>query len=197
MPIAVPAAAGVPGATRPRGLLASALALALALPGGAAPAQSHDADLARAVQATFLYKFAAFVEWPEAAFAAPESPLRICVEGDAVMGELARRGALGQRVGARRLEVAVEPPTEAGCHALYLGAGVARQRRARLEAARGEPVLTFTDEVQGVEPDAERGIVHFVLLDGRVRFEIDQRLAEEAGLRISPSVLELAVRVRR
>jgi hypothetical protein len=40
-------------------------------------------------------------------------------------------------------------------------------------------------------------MVHFVIRDGRVRFDIDARLARQSGLSISPKLLELAVRVTK
>jgi hypothetical protein len=158
--------------------------------------RGQESELARAVKATFLYKFAPFVEWPAAAFGSPADPLRICVAGDEEIVGLVRRGAAGQRVGDR--EMVVESRRELAprdhCHILYLGGEGGEVSLRHLESARGLPVLTVTDERT---EDGARGIVHFVIRDGRVRFEIDTRLAEEAGLHISPSVLELALRVTR
>ncbi len=61
-----------------------------------------------------------------------------------------------------------------------------------LAAVRGDPVLTFTDSA--LTP-WDKGIVHFVILDARVRFEIDARQAATNGIMISSKVLSLAVSV--
>ena len=53
-------------------------------------------------------------------------------------------------------------------------------------------MLTVTDAA--VSRD-EKGIVHFVIHDDRVRFEIDDRAAAENGLMISSKVLSLALSV--
>lgn len=60
-------------------------------------------------------------------------------------------------------------------------------------ALQGAPVLTVTDAPQG---DATGGVINFVLIDGRVRFDIDQRAAQDNHLVISSKLLGLAVRVR-
>jgi hypothetical protein len=62
-----------------------------------------------------------------------------------------------------------------------------------LAAVRGMPILTITDAAR--DADA-KGIIHFVIRDNRVRFEIDDRTAAESGLSISSKVLSLAVAVR-
>ena len=56
---------------------------------------------------------------------------------------------------------------------------------------RGAPVLTVTDDAG--DP-AARGMIDFVLRDGRVRFRIDPRAAERSGLVISSKLLSLAVK---
>jgi hypothetical protein len=61
-----------------------------------------------------------------------------------------------------------------------------------LAALNRKPVLTVTDSASG----GGRGIIHFSIVDGRVRFFIDQASAEQRGLGISSRLLALAVGVR-
>ena len=66
--------------------------------------------------------------------------------------------------------------------------------RARvLDAARGSPVLTITD-VPAVS--RTKGIINLIVVDNRVRFEIDLQSAAENGLNISSKLLDLAASVR-
>ena len=58
-----------------------------------------------------------------------------------------------------------------------------------LAVVRGRPVLTITD--QQTEPDAI-GIINFVLLDGKVRFQINRADASRSGLTISSKLLSIA-----
>jgi hypothetical protein len=76
------------------------------------------------------------------------------------------------------------------CQIAYVGGS----RAAAILAAIGrEPVLTVTDSDTG----GQRGIIHFVLLGGRVRFFIDQSAAAQRGLSISSRLLALAVGVKQ
>jgi hypothetical protein len=176
------------------GLAVVAACLVLLLPCVAAWGQSG--SLEYAVKATYLYKFAAFVDWPSTAFASPTSPINVCVALYDPFGGLLDQAAAGQRVGERPIVVrrlaAVEP--RSGCHILYLGAGAGVEAVAEaLVAARGTPVLTVTD---GERDPRAAGIVNFVIENNRVRFEIDDRAAAENGLTISSKLLSLAVFVR-
>lgn len=180
---------------RRRGLLATAVAAA-SLAAAAlccAGAAAQEPTLEYAVKATYLYKFAPFVEWPGGAAA---GPLELCVVGDDPFGGLLDRAVADQAVGGRRIAVRrLELARSAeGCEILYLAGSPAQSVAEALRALRGEPALTVTDAA--ADP-ASKGVIHFVVVDNRVRFEIDAEAAAASGLRISSKLLELAVTVRR
>lgn len=134
-----------------------------------------------AVKATYLYKLASFVDWPESAFDSPTSAIAICVVGDDPFGGTLDQAVAGQTVGGRPIAVrrldAIGP--QSGCHVAYSAQG-------GLSAVRGSPVLTVTDR------SSNGGIVNFVLSENRVRFEINSQAAAQNGLTISSKVLNLA-----
>lgn len=172
--------------------LLALLALALAAPMGAALAESG--SLEYAVKATYLYKFAPFVDWPPAAFPSSESPVNICVLGNDPFGGVLDRAVAGQRIDGRSIDVVriahVGGPT--ACHVMYV-AGQDGEAAQALAAVRGAPVLTVTDSASD---SAAKGIINFVVQDNRVRFEIDDSEAARNGLIISSKLLNLALAVR-
>jgi len=149
--------------------------------------------LETAVKATDLYKFAAFVEWPPSAFAGPAEPAVLCVAGDDPFGPLLDQAVRGQRIGDRPIVVMRLDRVERGAACTILFAAPSRRQppAEALDRVRGQPVLTVTDEAG--DP-AARGMIDFVLRDGRVRFRIDPRAAERSGLVISSKLLSLAVK---
>ena len=157
---------------------------------GAASAQTA---LEIAVKATDLYKFAAFVEWPASAFAGPAEPAVLCVAGDDPFGPVLDQAVRGQRIGDRPIVVVRLDRVERGAPCTILFAAPSRRQPPAdaLDRVRGQPVLTVTDEA--ADPNA-RGMIDFVLRDGRVRFRIDPRAAERGGLSISSKLLSLAVK---
>lgn len=174
-----------------RGLLAG-LAVAALLRPDAALSQTQAIEYA--VKATYLYKFAPFVQWPDTALASLGS-FDICVVGhdpfgaildEAVHGQEAR----GQPIAVRRLSAI---STANDCRIVFAGGSPAQSVSEILRAVAGQPVLTVTDSALS---RTEKGIVHFVIHDDRVRFEIDDQAASENGLLISSKVLSLALSVR-
>ena len=155
------------------------------------PARADD-SLEIAVKATYLYKFAPFVTWPSEAFDSPTSPLVICVVGRDPFGPVLDRAVAGQAVAGRRVAVRRLGMVRGrdGCHIVYVGTGGQSAAQA-LQAVRGQPVLTVTDN------SSARGVFDFVIVDNRVRFRIDERPAVAGGLQISSKLLSLAVGVSR
>ena len=176
--------------TRGRGPILALVALLWSLPLQvlAAP-QPTQTSLEYSVKANYLVRFAAFVDGPAQAFASRQSPVILCVAGrDPFNGALAR-AARGQTAHGRALTVRRPGTAEeaAGCHILYVGRGgdgmVPEGRRA---------VLVVTDAA--LSP--ERGMIHFVIDDNRVRFHIDLQAASRSRLSISSRLLNLALSVR-
>lgn len=179
--------------TRRRWLQAVAAWL-IALPAMPVAAQTNPLELA--VKATYLHKFGPFIGWPQTVFDGPDSPIVLCVVGDDPFGAILDEAVAGQRISERPVALRRLPRAErqSGCHIAYMAGSAAQPTSAALNALRGTPVLTFTDEARR---DTAKGIIHFVVRDDRVRFEIDEYAAAENGITISSKVLDLAVSVRR
>jgi hypothetical protein len=173
------------------GARAAAIALALALCGLAGSARAD--GLETAIKATYLYKFAPFVEWPDSAFAGPTGPFVLCVVGDDPFGAVLDRAVKGLRVGDRPLVVRRMDTVQrnAGCQIAYLGGSPAQSVADGVKALKGAPVLTVADG-----PGAG-AMIDFELRDQRVRFDIDDAAAADAGLNISSKLLSLAIEVQR
>jgi hypothetical protein len=184
----------MPQSAPPSGVLprVARVACACLLVLAAAGARAQGASVEYAVKATYLYKFAPFVEWPPEALRATD-PLVICIVGRDGVADLAEEAVQGQALAGHPIRIVrlQRNAADAQCNILYVavrGAAAA----AILDSVHGRPVLTVTDAEQ--EPRA-RGIVNFVVVDNRVRFEIDQRAASENHLVISSKLLSLAILV--
>ena len=172
--------------------------LALVLCAWPAVAVAQDVSLEYRVKAAYLYKVAPFVAWPSSSLGGPGAPLTICVQGADPFGPELDHAVAGQSVDGhpfvvRRMETV---GSDTGCHILFAGGSRRQSVADALHVVRGTNVLTVTD---GDKPEAQRGIVHFVIAEGRVRFDIDAQAARENGLGISAKLLGLAhaVRMRR
>jgi hypothetical protein len=156
---------------------------AMAEPGAAA----SEADL----KAAMLFNFTKFMEWSGPKGDA-KAPLVIGVAGDdpvrQALGELVRdRGATGG--GNRPLQLRrVDQGEEAdGCHLLG-----ARKRQTELLNATKRGVVTIGDSAGFTKGG---GTIGFIVVENKLRFEVNLASANQAGVTISSRLLRLASEV--
>lgn len=144
------------------------------------------------VKAAFLYKFASFVEWPEAT---RHGPLGICVIGQDLFGGALERVAEGKTIGGREFVVRRFKTWQAGapCHILFVGASEKQRLRTLLGQVQHETVLTVGD-VPGFCENG--GAINFAVVDSRVKLEINLDATGKSGLLVSSKLLSLARIVR-
>ena len=170
-----------------------AVLLLIAGVAGAVPARAEISE--SAVKAAFLPRFARYVSWPPAAMPAPGQPFTLCVIGGDPFGRALDDAAAGQTVDGHGVAVRRLPSASGaeGCSIAFVR-GVGGQSTAQMLTAIGDrPILTVTDARAG----GQRGIIHFAIVDGRVRFFIDEAMAARRGLTISSRLLALAVGVKQ
>jgi hypothetical protein len=172
--------------------LAGAVACVLAQ--AVAPAARAQAAAEYSVKAAYLYKFAPFIEWPPQALAAG-APLQVCIVGPDPFGRVLDTAALGQVVGDHKVEIRRLARVEGrpSCNVMYVRKSAGQSVADALAAVHGAPILTVTDAADG---DGARGILHLVVANKRVRFEVDPVAAAQNGLSISSKLLDLAITVR-
>ena len=164
--------------------------MALALP---APAAAQPSEVA--VKAAFIPKFARYVQWPAAALPAPRQSFHLCVIGRDPFGSLLDRAAASEQIEGRSILVRRHATADgaAGCHLAFVRGATPQDTARLLLALRNQPVLTITDSRAG----PQRGMIHFTVSGGRVRFFIDEAEAATRGLSISSRLLALALGVRQ
>jgi hypothetical protein len=172
-------------------VLAAAASLTLA----ASPARAQASE--ESVKAAFLPKFVRYVEMPPAARPAAGQPFYLCVIGRDSLGALLDRAASSETIDGHPLAVRRFPsaanPAIAGCHVAFVAGQAAGETGQMLGTLHRRPVLTITDARWG----RSRGMIHFAVAGGRVRFHIDNHAAQASGLAISSRLLALAIDVRQ
>lgn len=193
-----------------RGAIMVATALAVyAVCADAAHARAIDPDRVAKVKAAYLFNFLQFAEWPESAFAGPESPIVVCFVGDAVSYDqfvalVSDERIRGRAVQVRRTRYPLPPsplePVSPGrielfrselrqAHMMFV-AGTEHSRLAFiLDAVRPSPTLTVSD-IGGFAESG--GMLELVLEEGRIIFEANPGAIESSQVRVSSKVLRLA-----
>jgi hypothetical protein len=168
----------------------AALALAAA-PSVAVPAQEASEQ---ALKVAFIYNFAKFTTWPDSVFADPQAPVTLCVVGKHDFGD-AFESVQGKSVGGRTVIVKYlsSYKSDDQCQVVYV-APSEKSRLAKIVTTGKEThALTVSDIEDFVDSG---GIISMVRgRDDRIGFEINARVAEESGLRLSSKLLILAKRL--
>jgi hypothetical protein len=147
------------------------------------------------VKAVFIYKFAAYVEWPASAFVDPESPIVIGVAGADAIAQDLEQAVVGRKIGGRSLRVrrlAREEAASDCCQILFIGGSERGQMADLLAGAQGRPVLTVTDSGTG---HPKGSIINFLVAEDRVRFDISREAADRNGLQLRSQLLTVARQV--
>lgn len=171
-------------------LRAAAAAIATVVLGMAVDLRAVGDDLAAKVKAAYIYNFLTFVEWEEAGTGSTLPPIKICVlSDDAVLAQL--KGLSHKEVRGRSLQVVgVSKVSDVlGCHLLVVGGSEAAQLPALFRHLVGANTLTVSDIPQF---SRRGGVIGFVTEAGRVKIEINQRMASQARVKISAKLLEVA-----
>jgi hypothetical protein len=163
---------------------------------GAGVRAAELAEVETQVKAAYLYKFASYVEWPERTFANAGSPLQIGVVGaDALADELAQlavgRTTNGRPVIVRKLR---GEDSISGLNVLFVGRSTPRRLTEIVAAAKGQSMLLVTETDEAL---AVGSMINFVVVDGKVRFEVAPRAAGQNNLSISARLLQAAYKVTR
>lgn len=148
------------------------------------------------VKAAYLYKFANYAEWPDDAFRGPVDPIVIGVFGsDELVAELKRltQGKIvkGRGFVVRPLLASADP---GDVHILFIG-NTDRSVAARwLSVVGNRHALTVSDSRRVF---ASGTMVNLVVVNDRVRFEVDLRAVQRSRLRLSALMLTAAHRVQK
>ena len=149
----------------------------------AVPASSPEYE----VKAAFLYKFGNFVDIPASA----GEPFVVTILGDDPFGDALDATVRDKSIGERRIQVRRTRNVQeaAASDIVFVSASEKPRMREILDALRHAQTLTVGD-IDGFA--AAGGMIGFVLDQNRVRFEINPRAAEQAGIRINAKLLALA-----
>lgn len=164
------------------------VAIALMLAPASARAEISDT----AVKAAFIPKFARYVTWPPSAPARTNAQILLCIIGDDPFGGMLVQSASGQEVDGRPFAVR-HLSSAAGASDCAIAFVDGANSGQTLAALGRQPVLTVTDS----RSSTQHGIIHFAIVDGRVRFYIDNAQALARGLTISSRLLALAIGVNQ
>lgn len=177
-----------------RRLLSILLPCLLLVAAQALAADGSAADIENQVKASYLYKFATYVDWPGGDSVAPGAPITIGVIGADSLGEELKKLSVKYAVKNRPVQVRMlkAGATLDGLQMLFVGQRADTRAQPMFDSVSGQAVLTITESAGML---AAGSIINLVLVDDRVRFEVSLSHAKANGLKISSRLLDVAYKI--
>lgn len=151
------------------------------------------------LKAVYLYNFLHFVKWPKKADPAdgPEH-LIIGVVGISPFGDsLADIKSSLPEAKQEEISILSYGPYRPGmdlsrCHLLFVSASEQKNFAAIVAGLQGKSVLTVADHETFL---AAGGMINLINYQGKVRWEINRTPVQQAGLRLSAKLMDIAVNI--
>jgi hypothetical protein len=152
---------------------------------------SEDGELEYRVKAAFLLNFTKFVTWPDNPSGNADKSIIVCVLGKNPFGT-ALDSIQGKEVSGRPIKIIYEtdPKSLPYCHVIFISANLGYSATEILQKLSGQPVLTV-GESKGFAKSG--GMIDFIKVDSKIRFEINPSAVEAASLKMSSQLLKLAI----
>jgi hypothetical protein len=145
-----------------------------------------------ALKAAYVVHFLNLIRWESRG-----PSLEFCLVGKSDAGDRMRTMLRDKRVHGQSVRVrAIARNDERGqrCDALYIPESAAAYASAVLKRYESTATVTISDVADFT---SDGGIIGFVVVEDRLRFDINERVAARKQLKVSAKLLELARRVIR
>jgi hypothetical protein len=143
------------------------------------------------LEATFLYKFLQYVDWPSKAFPKTDSPYIIGILGNDPVTAALDETVAGEQFKGRKIEAKhfTNLSQVSRCNVLFVTSTESARLPAILDKLKGRSILTVSDSADFAQ---RGGMIGFFDQDRRIRFQINNEAAQAVGLSISSKLLQLA-----
>lgn len=149
-------------------------------------AQGNEYD----VKAMFILNFIKYVEWPKE----NSKEIRVAIAGNSeIVPSLQALVKMKQASGNKTIKVFSIDETEVvDCEILFVPSGNSSSLQAIARAYAGKGVLIVTETQRNT---SKGGAINLLTIDNKIRFEIYQSHARNAGIKISSRLNDLASNV--
>lgn len=163
----------------------------IALPLLALENDNKETNLEDNIKAVFIYNFTKYIQWPNSD---TSRTFEIAIIGDSNIIIPLKEIAEKKLVDNRKIEIkhCQDIQDINMCHILFISASENKRLHEILQKVKNRNILTISD----CNGFAEEGVaINFVIIEGKVKFEISSGAINNAGLKVSSQLLKLAILV--
>jgi hypothetical protein len=141
------------------------------------------------IHAAMVYNFIKYVQWPDEAEA---GDFVVGVIGDDNVFNTLKQWYDGKPKGSKKYVVKklASSADANGCHVVYLGKSKNREFENIKASTTGKSVLTVTD---GNGLGQKGSCINFKVVDGKLKFELNQGTVSSSNLKISSQLSSMAI----
>lgn len=156
------------------------------------PAIKAQQDLSYALHANIIYRFTKYIEWPDYQ---SSGDFLIGVVGDTPLYDELQEFIANKTVGYKRI---VAKKMSAGansfnCHILFVSEDKSKSLKKIAEVTKGSPTLIVSEA--GAKT-LQGSCINFVIVNDRLKLEINKKNIEERNLNIASELLRLGTIVK-
>lgn len=139
----------------------------------------------------FIYNFSKYIKWPDAQ---NSGTFVIGVLGTSAIQKDLKSMAAAKKVNGLQIEVKQfrNIAELSSCHILYVSATESDKISQIISGTGNQPILIVTDQPGLAKKGAA---INFVEVDGKIKFELNQKNAESRGLKVAGALASLAILV--
>jgi hypothetical protein len=140
-------------------------------------------------KAAYIYHFTKYIQWQDVE---SSETFVIAVIGDSEIITPLREIEKKRMVNSKKIKIVhFQDITDiTDCHILFISSLDMEQLSEILEKVKGKNILTISDSTGF----ASKGVaINFVIIDNKVKFEINSSAYKQAGLKMSSQLLKLAI----
>ncbi len=137
----------------------------------------------------FIYNFSKYVKWPEAGIS---GKFVIGVLGTSTIQKDLKILAATKKINGKSIEIKQFSSAAeiSDCHILYVSATESELLDQVLSKTSNKPILIVTDSPGLARKGAA---INFVEVEGKIKFELNKKNAEEKGLKVAGTLASLAI----
>jgi len=147
------------------------------------------------IKAVFIERFTRYIEWPEeSAVSDTSQPFVLGIIGKNPFGSVLEEIYSTQRIRKKKVIIRYISKLDEikGCNLLFLSESEKKELSKILSFSRKRPILTVSD----TKDFAGKGVaINFVIIEGKIKFEINKSAIDNVGLKVSSQLLKLAILV--
>ncbi len=173
-------------------LLTAVLCLVAFQPGVSPVAHAATPSPEYQLKASYLYHFTKFIRWPQGALPAGGGDFNLCVVGNDPFGKaidaIAGKPAWDNTI---RVSRHADASSAKSCHMVFIKVGGGSAQQAAIAELKRSGVLLIGEGDRFIE---QGGILRFVTIQDKIRFEISESAATAANLEVGAKLLSVAIR---